>query len=61
MGVIELLVTLAIIGLIAWVLTRLVPMPNEVRTVIIVVALLACLLIVLRAFGGVDLTVPRLD
>ena len=42
-------------------LTTLVPMPAQIRTVIIVVAVLICLLIVLRAFGGVDLALPRLE
>ena len=58
-GVIELLVFLAIIGLVAWALISLVPMPSQVRTIIIVVAVLICLLIVLRAFGGLELAVPR--
>jgi hypothetical protein len=57
---IELLIMLALVGLVAWVLTRLVPMPNEVRTVIIVVAVLLCLLIVWRAIGGGDIAVPTL-
>jgi hypothetical protein len=61
LAMIELLVTLAIIGLIAWVLTALVPMPQQIKTVIIVVAVLICLLIVLRAFGGVDLAIPRIE
>lgn len=58
---IELLVTLAIVGLIAWALVQLVPMPSQVRTVIVVVAVLICLLIVLRAFGVADLGVPRIE
>ena len=57
---IELLVLLAIIGLIAWAIITAVPMPSQIRTVIIVVAVLFCLLIVLRAFGGVDLAIPSL-
>ena len=55
---IELLIYLAVIGLVAWALTQLVPMPQPVRTVIIVVAVLICLLMVLRAFGGLDFDMP---
>jgi hypothetical protein len=57
-GVVELLVLLAIVGLVAWALVSLVPMPSQIRTVILVVAVLICLLIVLRAFGVTDLGVP---
>jgi hypothetical protein len=58
-GIVELLVLLAIIGLVAWVLVSLVPMPSQIRTVIIVVAVLICLLVVLRAFGGIDVPLVR--
>jgi len=57
---IELLILISIIGLIAWALTQLVPMPAPIKTVVIVIAVLFCLLLVLRAFGGADIAVPRL-
>jgi hypothetical protein len=53
-GIVELLIVLAIIGLIAWVLITLIPMPQPIRTVIVVVALLMCLLLVLRSIGGLN-------
>jgi hypothetical protein len=56
-GIIELLLLLAIIGLVAWALTKLVPMPQPVATVIIVVAVLLCLLVALRALGLFDVPV----
>ena len=56
---IELLAILALVGLLAWVLVQLVPMPDAVRTVIIAVAVIACILIVVRAFG-IDVPVPQL-
>lgn len=49
MGLIELLVVLAIVGVIVWLLTTYVPMPSPIRTVIVVIAALACLLYALRA------------
>lgn len=58
-GILELLIILAIIGLFAWALIKLVPMPHPFPTVIIVVAVLFCLLIVLRSIGGLD--VPQLQ
>ena len=53
-GIIELLIYIAIIGLVAWVLTQLVPMPPAVRTALIAVAILIILLVVLPTLGGVD-------
>lgn len=52
-GIIELLIIIAIIGVIAWGLTQL-PMPQVMKTVIIVAAALFCLLLVLRSLGGID-------
>jgi hypothetical protein len=51
---IELLIYIAIISLVAWVLTQLVPMPGAVRTALIAVAILLILPVVLRTLGGVD-------
>ena len=48
---IELLITLALVGLIAWVVIQVVPMPPAMRTAILGVALLIVLILVVRAFG----------
>ena len=48
---ISLLVMIAIVGLIAWVLIQMVPMPQPMRTVIIAVAVLIVIVLVVRAFG----------
>lgn len=55
-----LLLIIAIIGLIAWAITTVVPMPQPFKTLIIVVALLLCLFVVYKAFGGGSLAVPRI-
>lgn len=59
MGIVSLLVVIAIIGLIAWALTQLVPMPAPMQTVIVVVAVLFCLLLVLQVVGFVDIPIRR--
>lgn len=46
-----LLVYIAVIGLIAWALITLIPMPQQIKTVIIVVAVVAAVLVALHAFG----------
>lgn len=57
MGLLELLVLLAVIGFLAYIIT-LIPMPPPFQSVIIGVAILVCILIVLRAIGF-DIAVPR--
>ncbi len=59
MGLIELIVYIAVIGMIVYFVTTLIPMPAVFKTVIVAVACLVVLLIVLRALG-VDVAVPRL-
>jgi len=51
MGLIELIVIIAVIGLIVWAITTLVPMPSQFRTAIIVVAVVGLCLYVLSAVG----------
>lgn len=51
MPFISLVLVLAIIGLIAWVVVKLVPMPPNIAMLIYVVAGLVALLYVLQAFG----------
>jgi hypothetical protein len=53
---IELLVLIAIIGLIAW-LVQIVPIPEPIKTASIVVVVLLILIIVIRAFG-LDIGMP---
>ncbi len=51
MSLLVLLLTLAMIGLVAWLLVTYVPMPSGVKTVIIIVAVVACVAYALQAFG----------
>ena len=48
---ISLLVTIALIGLVCWLLTTLIPMDVKFQQAIIAVAIVAILLYVLRHFG----------
>lgn len=51
MGYIELLIIIAIIGVIAWGLQQL-PMPQPLKVVITVAAILICAILLLRTLGG---------
>ncbi len=60
---IELIVTLAIVGLIVWAVVTYIPMPVAFRNAIIIVAVVCVVVFVLRAFGlwgGSDIPVPNL-
>ncbi len=51
MGLIELLLTIALVGLFVWALTTLIPMPAQFKNAIYVVCVVALVLYVLSAFG----------
>lgn len=55
-----LLVGVVVIGVIVWAVTTYIPLPQPFRGIVMVIGILFCLLLVLRAFGGVDLSLPRL-
>ena len=58
MGVFELLIFCALIGLGAWALTTYIPMSPGIVKVIHIVALCAIVLVVLSAFGLIPHDVP---
>ncbi len=60
---IELIVTLAIVGLIVWAVITFIPMPDAFKKAIIVIAIICVVVFVLKAFGiwgGHDIPVPKL-
>ena len=46
-----LLLVLAVIGVIAWAVTTYIPMPQGIKTLIIIVAVVCACIYVLNAFG----------
>lgn len=51
MGLIELIILIAIVGLIVWMVTTLIPMPPEFQRIIIVLAIVGVLFYILRMYG----------
>lgn len=51
-GLITLLIWIAILGLVVWAITTLIPMPPQFRTIIIVIASIVALLILLGVVTG---------
>lgn len=58
-GIVEFLIIATILGVAAWALTTYVPMPQGVKTVIVIAVVLFLVLILLRAMVG-DISIPRL-
>lgn len=54
MSFISLVIVLAVIGVIAWAITTFIPMPGNIKMLIIVVSGIIALLYVLSAFGLID-------
>lgn len=53
-SLLSLLVILAVFGGLVWLLVTYIPMPATIRKVIIGVAVIGCVLFVLRQFGLLD-------
>lgn len=62
MSVFTLLLNLALLGLVTWAMTTLISMPQQIRTLIISVAVIVGVLYVLNAFGiGLpNLSIPKI-
>lgn len=57
---IELILSLALIGLIVWAITTYIPMPPIFKTVIYVIVAVVLILYLMRVFGISDIPLPRL-
>jgi predicted membrane channel-forming protein YqfA (hemolysin III family) len=59
---IALIVTLAVVGLLVWLITTYIPMPPLFKTAIYIVAAICVIFYILRVFGLLnrDIAVPRL-
>lgn len=55
---IELILYIAIVGLVVYAITALIPMPAPFKTVIYVISAIVCLLILLRALPGIGVDLP---
>lgn len=51
MGLVELIVVIAVVGLFVWAITALVPMPAQFKNAIYVLCVVFLVLYVLKAFG----------
>lgn len=56
---IGLMLTLAMMGLILYLIITYIPMPPAFRTIILVVAVIILILYLMQAFGIADMPIPR--
>lgn len=54
----ELLLTLALIGFVTWLVVTYIPMPEPIRRMILVIAVVLIIIYLLRVFG-LDIPLPR--
>jgi Flp pilus assembly protein protease CpaA len=62
MGLFEFFFLCVVVGLVVWALTTYIPMPQQIKTLIIVAAMIVLVLILLKALGvlgGADIPIPR--
>jgi len=59
---IALILVLALVGVLVYAITTLAPMPPEFKRLIVIVAVIACILYCLAAFGVIgSMPVPRVQ
>lgn len=59
MDLISLLITFAVLGLIVWLVTTYIPMSPPIRTVLVVLVVIALCVFLLKAFGLGDIQIGR--
>jgi hypothetical protein len=56
---IGLILTIALLGLVVWLITTYIPMPQPFKTIILVIAAVILLLYLVQVFGIVDMPLPH--
>jgi uncharacterized protein YhhL (DUF1145 family) len=62
MGLIEFILLCVVVGLVVWAVNTFLPLPQPIKTIIMVAAVVVLIFILLRAmgvFGGADIAIPR--
>lgn len=59
MGLIEFIVLAVVLGMLAWVIQQYTPIPQPIKTLIVVVICVVLVLILVRGMVG-DVSIPRL-
>jgi hypothetical protein len=63
MGIVEFIVIALVLGLIVWLINTYAPIPQQIKTIILIAVIVVLLLILLKAMGvfsGADVQIPRI-
>lgn len=62
MGILHLLLIIVVIGVVVWLINAYVPIPPQFKKLVLIVGIIAAILIVLSAFGvlNLDVGIPKL-
>jgi hypothetical protein len=62
MGILEFILICVVLGLVVWLVNTYLPIPQQIKTVILIAVIIVIVVILLRAmgiFGGADYQIPR--
>jgi hypothetical protein len=62
MGIIEFLILCLVLGLILWLINTYAPIPQQIKTIMLVAVVIVLIIVLLRAMGifsGADMQIPR--
>lgn len=62
MGILSLLIIIVVIGIAVWLINAYIPLPPPFKKLILIVGIIAAILIVLNAFGvlNMDVGIPKI-
>ena len=62
MGILEFIILCLVLGLVVWLINTYAPIPQQIKTIILVAVIVVLIVVLLRAlgiFGGADMQIPR--
>ena len=62
MGILEFIILCVVLGLVVWLVNTYLPIPQAIKTVILVAVIILLVVVLLRAMGifsGADVQIPR--
>lgn len=63
MGIIQFIIIALVLGIIVWLINTYAPIPQQIKTIILVAVVIVLLLILLQAMGifsGADVQIPKI-
>ena len=64
MGIVEFIILCVVLGVIVWLVNKYAPIPQEIKTIILVAVIIVLIVVLLKAtgiLGGADVQIPRIS